>query len=41
MQVLKIKYHTDKESLDIIRDYMRQYSSVQHFVYNRIQDGKS
>ena len=40
MQVLKIKYHTDKESLDIIRDYMKQYSSVQHFVYNRIQEGK-
>ena len=41
MQVLKIKYQTDKESLDIIRNYMRQYSSVQHFVYNRIQEGKS
>ena len=41
MQVLKIKYYTDNESLDIIRDYMKQYSSVQHFVYNRIQEGKS
>ena len=41
MQVLKIKYQTDDQSLDIIRDYMRQYSSVQHFVYNRIQDSKS
>ena len=41
MQVLKIKYQTDYQSLDIIRDYMRQYSSVQHFVYNRIQEGKS
>ena len=41
MQVLKIKYQTDDQSLDIIRDYMRQYSSVQHFVYNRIQDNKS
>ena len=41
MQALKIKYQTDKESLDIIRDYMKQYSSVQHFVYNRIQEGKS
>ena len=41
MQVLKIKYQTDHQSLDIIRDYMKQYSSVQHFVYNRIQDGKS
>ena len=41
MQVLKIKYYTDNESLDIIQDYMRQYSSVQHFVYNRINEGKS
>ena len=41
MQVLKIKYQTDKESLDIIQNYMKQYSSVQHFVYNRINDGKS
>ena len=41
MQVLKIKYQTDKESLDIIRNYIRQYNSVQHFVYNRIQEGKS
>ena len=41
MQVLKIKYQADKESLDIIQNYMRQYSSVQHFVYNRINDGKS
>ena len=40
MQVLKIKYQTDKESLDIIQNYMKQYSSVQHFVYNRIQEGK-
>ena len=40
MQVLKIKYQTNKKSLDIIRDYIRQYSSVQHFVYNRIQEGK-
>ena len=40
MQVLKIKYHTDNQSLDIIRDYIRQYSSVQHFVYNRINEGK-
>ena len=40
MQVLKIKYQTDDQSLDIIQDYMRQYSSVQHFVYNRINEGK-
>ena len=41
MQVLKIKYKTDDQLLDIIQDYIRQYSSVQHFVYNRIQEGKS
>ena len=41
MQVLKIKYQTDDQSLNIIRDYMKQYSSVQHFVYNRINEGKS
>ena len=41
MQLLKLKYQTDDQSLNIIQDYMRQYSSVQHFVYNRIQDGKS
>ncbi len=41
MLVLKLKYYTDDQSLSIIQDYMRQYSSVQHFVYNRIQEGKS
>lgn len=40
MQVLKIKYQTDDQSLHIIQNYMKQYSSVQHFVYNRINDGK-
>ena len=40
MQVLKIKYQADGQSLNIIRDYMKQYSSVQHFVYNRIQECK-
>ena len=40
MQVLKIKYQADDQSLDIIQDYIRQYSSVLHFVYNRIQEGK-
>ena len=40
MQVLKIKYQADDQPLDIIQDYIRQYSSVLHFVYNRIQEGK-
>ena len=39
MQVLKIKYKTD--NLDLIEDYMKQYSSCQHYVYNRIQEGLS
>ena len=39
MQVLKIKYKTD--NLNLIKDYMKQYSSCQHYVYNRIQDGLS
>ena len=41
MQVLKIKYQIDDQSLNIIQDYMKQYSSVQHFVYNRINECKS
>lgn len=41
MQVLKLKYQADDKSLLIIQDYMSQYSSVQHFVYNRVQEGKS
>ena len=41
MQVLKIKYQTDDKSLNIIQDYMKQYSSVQHFIYNRINECKS
>ena len=39
MQVLKIKYKTD--NLDLIKDYMKQYSSCQHYVYNRIHEGLS
>ena len=39
MQVLKIKYKTD--NLNLIKDYMKQYSSCQHYVYNRIQEGLS
>ena len=37
---MKIKYQTDDQSLHIIRDYMKKYSSVQYFVYNRVQEGK-
>ena len=39
MQVLKIKYKVD--NLDLIKDYIRQYSSCQHYVQNRIQEGLS
>lgn len=41
MQVLKIKYSCDGGSKSLIKDYMRQYSSIQHYVYNRIQEGCS
>ena len=41
MQVLKIKYKTDDNSLILIKNYIRQYSSCQHYVYNRIQEGLS
>ncbi len=41
MQVLKIKYQTDSSSQETILNYMKQYSSIQHFVYNRYADGYS
>lgn len=40
MQTLKIKYHTNTlESLDLIRQYQRQYSNVLRWMYNRCIDG--
>ena len=41
MQVLKIKYQADESSRETILNYMKQYSSVQHFIYNRFADGFS
>ena len=41
MQTLKIKYKTNKENLNLIKDYQRQYSSCLHYFYNRIQEGLS
>lgn len=41
MQVIKIKYQTDQFSRETILNYMKQYSSVQHFIYNRYADGFS
>lgn len=35
MQTLKIKYTTDAQSSDMIREYRKQYSSVLHYAYNR------
>jgi len=36
MQTLKLKYQTDTASLELIKEYMRQYSSCLHFYYNRV-----
>ena len=41
MQTLKIKYITDAQSSDMIREYRRQYSSVLHYAYNRRAEGVS
>ena len=41
MQTLKLKYKTSEDNIKVILDYMRQYSSVLHYVYNRTQEGKS
>ena len=41
MQTLKLKYKTSEDNIKVILDYMRQYSSVLHYVYNRIKEGKS
>ena len=39
MITLKLKYKTDDLSKSIILDYMKQYSSMLHFVYNRKIEG--
>lgn len=39
MQIIKIKYQTDDNSKELIKRYMQQYTSVNHYVYNRKQDG--
>ena len=41
MQTLKIKYTTDAQSSDMIREYRKQYSSVLHYAYNRRAEGIS
>ena len=41
MQTLKLKYKTSEDNTIVILDYMRQYSSVLHYVYNRNKEGKS
>ena len=35
MITLNLKYKTDESSKDIILSYMKQYSSLLHYVYNR------
>ena len=42
MQTLKLKYKTSEDNNTIvILNYMRQYSSVLHYVYNRTKEGKA
>lgn len=41
MITLKIKYTTDNESYNLIREYRKQYSSVLHYAYNRRFEGKN
>ena len=39
MQVIRIRYQVSDEDKQLIRRYMEQYTSVNHYVYNRKQDG--
>lgn len=41
MQIIKVKYQVNEEDTQLIKRYMQQYTSVNHYVYNRIQDGLS
>ena len=41
MQTLKLKYKTSEDNTIVILNYMRQYSSVLHYVYNRTKEGKA
>lgn len=41
IRTLKIKYQTDEASLSIIKNYMRQYSSLYCIVFNRSVEGYS
>lgn len=36
---LKIKYETEKENLDIILSFIKNYNNVLRFTYNRVQEG--
>ena len=41
IRTLKIKYQTDSNSLETIKNYMRQYSSLYHIVFNRTIEGST
>ena len=41
MQTLKLRYKTSEDNIKVILDYMCQYSSVLHYVYNRTKEGKT
>ena len=39
MQIIKVKYKVNEEDKQLIKRYMQQYTSVNHYVYNRKQEG--
>lgn len=39
MQAIKIKYSCESQEKQVIREYMRQYSSCLHYAYNRYTEG--
>ena len=41
MQTIKLKYSCDKNTLDLVLEYQKQYSHCLHYNYNRLQDNKS
>ena len=38
MQTIKLKYKVSEEDKDLLFEYIRQYNSCLHFMYNRLID---